>query len=48
METSLTITEADKMLSEIAGERHLTVKIRNGTPFYSPPGRSNPEPENRE
>jgi hypothetical protein len=48
METSLTVNEADGMLSELAGGRHLTVKIRSGALFYSFPGRSNPDLENRE
>ena len=48
METSLAINEADGRLSEIAGGRHLKVKIRNGASFYSLPGRINPELENRE
>jgi hypothetical protein len=46
--TSLTVPEADGLLSEITGGRHLKVKIRNGAPFYSLPGRINPELENRE
>ncbi len=48
METSLTVREADGMLSELAGGGHLAVESRNGALFYSLPGRSNPELENRE
>lgn len=47
METSLTVREADGMLSELAGGGHLAVESRNGALFYSLPGRSNPELENR-
>jgi hypothetical protein len=43
METSLTVKEADAMLSELAGGGHLTVEGRGGTLFYSLPGRSTPE-----
>ena len=48
METSLTVREADGMLSELAGGGHLAVESRGGALFYSLPGRSNPELENRE
>lgn len=48
METSLTVREADGMLSELAGGGHLMVESRGGALFYSLPGRSNPELENRE
>ena len=48
METSLTVREADGMLSELAGGGHLAVESRNGALFYSLPGRSNPELEKRE
>ena len=48
METSLTVCEADGMLSELAGGGHLAVESRNGALFYALPGRSNPELENRE
>ena len=43
METSLTVREADKMLSELAGGGHLAVESRGGALFYSLPGRSSPE-----
>ena len=45
METSLTVREADGMLSELAGGGHLVVESRNGALFYSLPGRSSPELE---
>ena len=45
METTLTVREADKMLSELAGEGHLAVESRNGALYYVLPGRSNPEIE---
>ncbi len=48
METSLTVREADGILSELAGGGHLMVESRGGALFYSLPGRSNPELENRE
>ena len=47
METSLTVREADKMLSELAGGGHLAVESRGGALFYSLPGRSDPELEGR-
>ncbi len=47
METSLTVREADKMLSELAGGGHLAVESRGGALFYSLPGRSGPEIEGR-
>lgn len=47
METSLTVREADKMLSELAGGGHLAVEGRGGALFYSLPGRSDPELEER-
>ncbi len=47
METSLTVREADRMLSELAGGGHLTVESRGGSLFYSLPGRNNPELEER-
>jgi hypothetical protein len=43
METSLTVREADRMLSELAGGGHLAVESRNGALFYSLPGRRSPE-----
>ncbi len=45
METSLTVREADKMLSEPVGGGHLAVQSRGGALFYSLPGRSDPELE---
>lgn len=43
METSLTVREADKMLSELAGSGHLLVESEGGTLFYSLPGKRTPE-----
>ena len=43
METSLTVREADGMLSELAGGGHLAVESRDGALFYSLPGRRNSE-----
>lgn len=45
METTLTVREADRMLSELAGEGHLAVKSRNGALYYALPGRSDLELE---
>lgn len=45
METSLTVREADGILSELAGGGHLAVESRGGALFYSLPGRSSPELE---
>jgi hypothetical protein len=39
METSLTVKEADRMLSELAGGGHLAVESAGGTLRYSLPGR---------
>ncbi len=39
METSLTVKEADRMLSELAGGGHLSVESADGTLRYSLPGR---------
>jgi hypothetical protein len=39
METSLTVKEADQMLSELAGGGHLSVESAGGTLRYSLPGR---------
>lgn len=47
METSLTVREADRMLSDLAGGGHLTVESRGGALFYSLPGRGGPELEGR-
>ena len=41
METSLTVREADRMLSELAGEGHLLVESESGVLFYRLPGRDN-------
>jgi len=43
METSLTVREADGMLSELAGGGHLSVESRDGALFYSLPGRRSRE-----
>jgi hypothetical protein len=43
METSLTVREADRMLSELAGGGHLSVESAGGTLRYSLPGRRAPE-----
>ena len=48
METSLTVREADKMLSELAGGGHLTVQSKDGALFYVLPGRRSPELEGGE
>jgi hypothetical protein len=48
METSLTVREADGMLSELAGGGHIAVESRNGALFYSLSGRISPELESRE
>ncbi len=45
LETSLTVREADQMLSELAASGHLTVESRGGALFYGLPGRSSPEIE---
>jgi hypothetical protein len=39
METSLTVKEADRMLSELAEGGHLSVQGASGTLRYSLPGR---------
>jgi hypothetical protein len=39
METSLTVREADQMLSELAGGGHLTVESKVGSLFYALPRR---------
>ncbi len=48
METSLTVREADSMLSGLAGRGHLAVRSRDGALFYALPGRDNPELESME
>lgn len=35
MQTSLTVSEADAMLGELAGDGHLRVRVRGGGIFYS-------------
>jgi hypothetical protein len=47
MDTSLTVREADRMLSELASEGHLLVESREGSLFYALPRRSNPQLEGR-
>ncbi len=39
METSLTVREADEMLSELANGGHLQLESRDGALYYSLPGR---------
>jgi hypothetical protein len=39
METSLTVREADEMLSDLAASGHLAVVSRDGALFYALPGR---------
>ena len=43
METSLTVKEADRMLSELAGGGHLSVESAGGTLHYSLHGKRTPE-----
>jgi hypothetical protein len=43
METSLTVREADRMLSELAGGGHLSVESAGATLHYSLPSRQAPE-----
>jgi hypothetical protein len=47
METSLTVREADGILSELAGGGHLAVESKDGALFYSLPGRRGGEIEGR-
>ncbi|QIN82069.1 hypothetical protein GBA63_05000 [Rubrobacter tropicus] len=47
METSLTVREADAMLSELAGGGHLAVESRGGALFYALPKRDGAELEGR-
>ncbi len=42
IETSLTVREADTMLSKLARAGHLALESRNGALFYSIPGRGDP------
>lgn len=46
IETSLTVREADTMLSELAGAGHLALESRDGALFYFLPGRGGPDLEN--
>lgn len=39
IETSLTVREADEMLSELANDGHLQIEGRDGVLYYSLPGR---------
>ena len=48
METSLTVREADGMLSELAAGGHLAVQSRDGVLFYALPGRRSGEIEGKE
>ena len=48
METSLTVREADGMLSDLASSGHLAVKSRDGALFYALPGRRDGEIEGRD
>src|SRR5215218_9431519 len=43
MDTSLTVKEADRMLSELAGGGHLSVESAGGTLHYSLHGKRTPE-----
>jgi hypothetical protein len=45
METSLTVREADALLSELAGQGHLIVKSGDGALYYTLPSRRKPELE---
>jgi hypothetical protein len=47
METSLTVKEADRMLSQLASEGHLLVESREGSLFYALPRKSSPQLEGR-
>ena len=47
MQTSLTVGEADEMLSELAAGGHVQVESSECTLFYRLPGRRTPEPESR-
>ena len=47
METSLTVGEADEMLSELVAGGHLQVESSEGTLVYRLPGRRTPELEDR-
>ena len=45
METSLTVREADQMLSELTGGGHLAVESKGGSLFYALPSRRGSEIE---
>jgi hypothetical protein len=47
METSLTVKEADWMLSQLASEGHLLVESREGSLFYALPRRSSAQLESQ-
>lgn len=47
LRTSLTVSEADRMLSELAGKGHLLVESEDGSLFYRLPGRRVIEAERR-
>lgn len=47
METSLTVREADRMLSELASAGHLMVEGREGSLFYALPRRAGTQLEGR-
>ncbi len=48
METSLTVREADRMLSELASGGHLMVEGREGSLFYALPRRTDPQLEGQD
>lgn len=45
IETSLTVKEADEILSELAGGGHLMVESKSGALYYSLPGHKSPSLE---
>lgn len=47
MATSLSVREADKLLSELAGGGHLSVEQEDGTLVYALPGSGSPGIEAR-
>lgn len=47
METSLTVKEADRILSELASGGHLMVESRRGSLFYALPGRTDSQLESQ-
>jgi hypothetical protein len=44
LETSLTVDEAEELLTRLADRGHLVVEGRDGVLFYTLPGRRTPEP----